>query len=114
MFSIAKGSYIKHSMVSATLTRSNSGQTQYTVQRYKTGNDEVFLVPKNHKIKVHRMQAHNLSQILDLGTDGSEWSPSCFSCFIPKEKSSDIHCIKGWVGHTAVQIWQQREKSCLL
>lgn len=49
MFSIAKGSYTQHSKVSATLTRSNSGGTPFTVQRNKTGKDKVFLCPKTTK-----------------------------------------------------------------
>jgi len=32
-----------------------------------------------------------------LTLDGGEWSASCSSCIVPREKATDIHWTEGWV-----------------
>jgi hypothetical protein len=58
----------------------------------------VLSLTEHHAMKAYWGSGGVASRILDLGTDGSEWSASLPGRFTPRERAPGTHWLGDWVG----------------
>jgi hypothetical protein len=58
----------------------------------------IFFLTEHHAMKVYWGSGCIAPCILDLGTNGGEWSASRPGRFTPRERAFGTHWIGGWVG----------------